>query len=220
MSEMTTEAPAMGRIIDFNRLSMWTPTPGVENKRARLSFGILDINPRISIFTNNPEDTIGKGIIPAPMNPETFFTFLMRLEMIAKGNPNAKEKIECFQGKERVKVSDLIFGKDEEGFVWVSVIAANRPNIKFVFEMSDWHTIQRGDGSKFTPAECSVLEALAKIQLLRNVYTNFFADVLKTPRPDYNASAGKRGSGEKKSDSFQKKDSADTSDFGFDDIKF
>ncbi len=204
--------------MDFQRLSMWTPTPGVENKRARLSFGILDINPRVSIFTNNPEDTIGKGIIAAPMNPETFFTFLNRLEAISKGEAGKKEKIECYQGKERVKISDLVFGKDDEGFTWISVIAPNRPNIKFVFEMSDWHTIQRGDGTKFTPSECSTLEALAKIQVLRGIYNQYFAEVLKTPRPDYNNA---RGNNQKKSGSFEKKaPAAAPSGLDFSDIDF
>lgn len=218
MSETNNQEVQQPRILDFNRLAMWTPSPGVENKRARLSFGILDISPRITIFTNNPNDTIGKGIIAAAMNPETFFTFLNRLEVIAKGPAGNKEKIECFTGKERVKVSDLVFGKDEEGFVWLSIIAPNRPNIKFIFEMSDWHTIQRGDGTKFTPSECSVLEAAAKIQVLRNIYTQHFADILKTPRPDYNALRNNQKEYPKKTEAPKKE--AVTPGITFEDIDF
>lgn len=175
----------MPRILDFNRLSMWTPTPGVENKRARLSFGMLDVNPRITIFTNNPEDKVNKGVLSAAMNPETFMMFLNRFEAITRGPADKKEKIPCYQGKERVKVSDLIFGKDADGFCWLSVVAPNRPNIKFTFKMSDWHELQLADGTKFSETDCSVLEAQAKIQILRTIYGQYFAEVMKTPKPDY-----------------------------------
>lgn len=219
MSDLNQETQPQGpRIMDFQRLSMWTATPGVENKRARLGFGMLDINPRISIFTNNPEDTINKGIITSPMNPETFLAFLNRLDTICKGPAGEKEKIECFQGfKDRVKVSDLVFGKDDEGYVWLSIVAPNRPNIKFTFEMSDWHTLTHSNGAKFTAVECSVLEAQAKIQLLRSVYGNYFAKILETPRPDY---AGMRkNQTQKKGGDFQKKPAAAT-EVSFEDIDF
>lgn len=172
-------------MLSLNRFSMWTPAPGVENKRARLSFGLLDINPRISVFTSIPDDTIGKGVISAGMNPETFFIFLSRLEAITKAPPGTKEKIECYQGREKLKSSDVIFGKDSDGMIWLSVIAPNRPNIKFIFELSNYHNIIKSDGTELSKAELSAIEAQAKISILRKMYTNYFTEISKLPLPVY-----------------------------------
>lgn len=219
-----SEVPAQPiRILDFEKMQMWTPTPGAPGKRAKLGFGIRDGNPRITVFTNDPKDTVSKGIIYAAMNPETFFAFLQMFEKVARSSEETKMKIDCFglryendkPTKDRILLSELYFGRTAEGIVWLSVVAENRPKIKFDFKISDFHGIFNGAGNQISEAEASQLEALAKIGLLRTVYGNMIAKNIENPPPRPNAN---KGGFNKTDDSFKPKTSPDNS-FG-DDLPF
>lgn len=217
---MSEELAQPIKILDFDKMQMWTPTPGAPGKRAKLGFGIRDGNPRITVFTNDPKDTASKGIIYAAMNPETFFAFLQLFEKVVRSTEETKMKIDCFglryendkPTKDRILLSELYFGRGVDGIVWISVVAENRPKIKFDFRISDFHGIFNGQGNQISEAEASQLEALAKIGLLRTVYANMIAKNIENPplRPNAN-----KGGFSKPNESFKPKPNTDTS-FGED----
>lgn len=178
MTEQTATPEQPIRIIDFERLQMWTPTPGAAGKRAKLAFGIRDGNPRVTVFTNDPNDKINNGIIYAAMNPETFYSFLELFEATIRSKEEIKYKISCFgtrwendkPTKDKILISDLCFGRDSDGIIWICLVAENRPKIKFEFTISDYHHIYDGAGNQFDKSKASHLEAKAKLAVLRDIY--------------------------------------------------
>lgn len=213
------------RIHDFERLQMWTPTPGAAGKRAKLSFGIRDGNPRITVFTNDPNDKISSGVIYAAMNPETFYMFLKLFGDVVNAKEEVKYKIQCFgtrwendkPTKDKLLISDLCFGRDAEGMVWICLIADNRPKIKFEFNISDYHLLLDGEGKQFDKPRASRLEAAAKLALLHQVYGIAITKNLENPTPRPNKDA--RGGFKKADTSFSKPADKSTADL-LDDIGF
>jgi hypothetical protein len=172
-------------IRELAKYSMFADIPGVEGKKARLAWSMREAGPRITVYTNSPSDTINYGIISAPMNPETFFITLSLLEKITTGPKDTKKKIACLTSNrnsdgsmgERVIQSEVIIGKDSEGIVWMSVIAENRPKIKFSFRIYDYHKIYNGDGNQMSEEESSVLQAQAVITALKNIYSTLTGEL-------------------------------------------
>lgn len=165
-------------ILDLERLSLFTPTPGAEGKRARLTFGIRDGYPRISVFTNDPNHSDGRGVLSAPMDGHTFYVFLDSLEEVIKHQGEVKHKIDCLTGIrnqegrviDKKLQSELWYGKDAEGHIWMSVLVSGAPKIVFKFNIYEYHFLYKPDGTKLTEAEASALAAKAMVRLLRDVF--------------------------------------------------
>jgi len=66
--------------------------------------------------------------------------------------------------------------------VWISLVAKDRPRVKFEYRVSDYHGIFHGDGSAYTDAEASVLQALAAVESLREIYGNLIGG-FRVPKP-------------------------------------
>ncbi len=179
MTVETTTRPAFNELAKF---VMFTPSPGVEGRRAKLAWVVRDGNPRISVSTNNPSDN-ARTPINAAMNPETFEIFLNEFERVITSEKSEKVKIDCFKGVrdqegkviDKVLDSELWFGKDDDGIVFISVISGERPKIKFEFNISDYHKIHRSTGP-ITKKEASCLQALAVVQTIRRVFSNFYQE--------------------------------------------
>lgn len=179
---MTTEKPALPAFNELAKFSMFTPSPGTEGKRAKLAWVVRDGNPRVTVNTNNPSDTV-RAPINAAMNPETFEIFLNEFERIIRSEKTEKMKIDCLKGirnddnrvTEKILDSELWFGKDEDGIAFISVISGTRPKIKFEFNISDYHKIHKSSGP-LTKAESSCLQALAVVQTIRRVFTQYYRE--------------------------------------------
>jgi hypothetical protein len=156
----------------------------------------------LTVFTNDPKDQVSKGIMYAPMNPETFYAFLDLFEQATKSTSGTKYKIDCLTSTrdqagnikqdEKVLLSEVWFGKDDAGLVWLSCVAPNRPKIKFTFKVSDYHRIFK-DGSPLSEAEASCLQAMATVRILRNAFYPLVSTLKSTtpntgdkPRTSYN----------------------------------
>lgn len=193
MSDNTTaSAQPMYEFKELDKFQMFTDAPGAEGKRSRLVWSSYRGNPRVTVFTQVPNDT-NKGILNAAMNPETFLVFLDMLEQVARKNEECKYKLANYtlirtgeddnrkQRGEKVLASDLWFGRDNGGLVWISVVAENRPKIKFDFKISDFHKLYKGDGNALTDAEASSLQALAVIRALRDVMMMHMGELRQRP---------------------------------------
>jgi hypothetical protein len=177
------------RIQELDKFGIYVSAPGEEGKRSRLAWSILNGNPRISVYTNITSDAnVNYGIISAPMNPETFYIFMHMLESMCKGENGKNAKIDC-NSKKRLEngkygdmflLSELYFGKDDNGIMWISVQSTGRPKIKFEIHLSDFHKIYKSDGTAISAGEGSVLQTLAMINALRAAYYSF-APMIKQP---------------------------------------
>lgn len=167
-------------IRELSRFNMFAPNPANGQRQSRLSWGVRDGNPRITVFTNTQTEKPVDGIITAAMNPETFYIFLSDLNEVAlNGENGTKRKIDCFQGvygddgkitNERILASELYYGKDDNGIVWLSVISGNKPKVKFEFKVSDYHKFYRGNGEALSDKETSQLQTLAVVLALKDIY--------------------------------------------------
>lgn len=215
---MAEAQPQVFQFKELEKFQLFTETPGVAGKRSRLGYSSYRGNPRISVYTNVPNDT-GKGMINAAMNPETFLAFLDLFEQVAKGNAETKFKIECYTiqravegqetSKEKILASELYFGRDSNGIIWISVTAPNRPRIKFDFKLSDFHKIFKEDGKPLSDTEGSSLQAMATITALRSVFLGHMSDL----RPPYTPNKDGAGMG-------SRAPAKAVTSAGFDDITF
>ena len=186
---MTDPVAIVHEFKELDKFILYTDAPDAPGKRSRLTWSTYRGNPRITVFTSVPNDS-GKGIINAPMNPETFIILMNELERIAKNPGEEKIKLTCLttvkredgqRSQERTLLSDVWVGRDSAGIVWMSVIAEGRPKIKFEFHVSDFHKLTHGDGTAFSAAESSALQALAYVIGTRNAILPHTADI----RPPY-----------------------------------
>jgi hypothetical protein len=187
--------------LDNNKLSMRAPNS--KGKMAGLNWMLVKNNPRLVVYTNDPEDTTDYGKITAALDAPTFFAFVQLLRQAIAAEGKFREKIDnsnfTFPGGKRSEtpsvVSSLIVGRDEDGLIWISVSAPRRPQIKFHFINPDFHNFLHNDGTPYTKAECSVLYAKSYATLLELVMAHLLVSeyVAPEPKPDQGGNRGGYG---------------------------
>lgn len=179
--------PAKPRIMDLNRFTMFADVPGVENQKAKLSWGIRDGSARVTVFVFNTAAKRNE-VISAPLGTETFLVFCDMFEKIIDASPGSKSKIDCYMGirdaggkltGEKKLIGEFWFGVDNEGLIWVSLVDADKPRIKFTFKMWDYHKILKTDGTPLTDVEASKAVARTTIRALREVYVPAMAQFIE-----------------------------------------
>ena len=190
-------------INEFQAFMMYaTPTNG-STRSPKLSFGIRDGKPRITVYTNVPEDSDKfYGIINAPMDAMTFTTVMTLLSDIAVGPNDTKQRIDNFTSRrqedgsygDKILLSSTMIGKDASGIVWISVISDDdtRPKIKFEFTLSDYHKLVKSDGTPYSKAEASVLVTRGLTENLPKMIMPFMSgfSAKGNARPTNNQSSG------------------------------
>lgn len=193
--------------LDHRKLNLSAPTPGQPGKFSSLIWGFHANNPRITVWTNVPEDQTeknGNGKIAANMDTPVMFAMLNLLNMAIDAEGEKRWKIEnknfIFPGGKRsekpVVVSETWIGKDAEGCVFISVTARDRPKIKFVFGSNDFHAFMNQDGSPMSKAETSVLFAKAYVRILEGILPGLAIANYEEPKPKEGGGGyGNRGGG-------------------------
>lgn len=154
--------------------------PNAAGKNATLKFGFVNNNPRLTVWTNDPNDTIDKGKISAALNLPVLYAWLELIKEAATSEPGFKAAIEnknfIFPGGKRseapVVTSRLIAGKDENGVVYVSVTANQRPNIKFAFGTDSYHSFKDAQGNQMDRGAASKYTALGFYHLMQGLYAH------------------------------------------------
>ncbi len=203
MAEQQTQqenTPRKKTALEHDKLSLFA-RPGAPGQRApKLTWSMINGNPRVMVYTNDPEDQGNDyGRITAKLDTPVFFALLELLERAAKSPEETKTKLEnknhtYYEGKRSETasvVSELMFGKDQAGIVWLSVVMPNRPKIKFKFTFGDYHEFYHGDGTPFTESEASALSAVAYTNLLRKWAANVANSDDQIPEPQPRKDGGK-----------------------------
>lgn len=183
------EAPQR-RLVELEKFMMFSPTPNVEGRRSKLTWGVREANPRIVVYTNDPADKEQYGMISARMDPVTFFSFLDELEKLARSPGEGRGWVECMTGEyendkatgRKIKDSTLYYGKNAEGLVWLMVDSAKegRPKVRFVFEISDYHCFFKSDGTAMTRGEASSMAAISTVKNVRTIVNNIMSEQLSS----------------------------------------
>jgi len=166
--------------LDNRKLHLSTRCPGDNTKWSSFTWQLVANNPRLVVWTNDPNDTgesNNYGKIVANLDMPTFTAFLDRLGNLIDHQGEKKEYLENYnfifprgvKSETPVLISTLYFGKDKDGLIWVSLVSKNRPIIKFTFGESDFHHFFNGDGSPAGKDAVSQYYAKAYVKVLYGV---------------------------------------------------
>ncbi len=206
MSTGFQRPPREKNALDNRKLNLSAPTPGVQGKTASLIWGLMSNNPRLTVYTNDPNDTgeqNGWGKIQAALDAPTFFAFLALLQDALEAKEEVKMMIEnknfIFPGGRRsehpVVVSELWVGRDKEGVIWVSVSAKDRPKIEFPIGPGDFHELYHGSGERLSKGEASAIYTKGYIALLQGMMTTMLCtNYVEPEKRDPPAGSGGGGS--------------------------
>lgn len=204
---MTFQPPARKKIaLDNNKLNLVTKCPTASDKDSKLVWGFYNNSPRITVYTGDPSEQgverSNYGRIVANLDIPTLYVLFTKLEEAITAENGFKDKVEnknfTFYGGKRsdapVVQSEVWFGKDKEGLIWISVTAKERPVIKFPICPSDYHNFYHGDGTPYSKAEASQACAKGYLGFLKMLYANLatteFVDLLAERDKKNNQSGG------------------------------
>ena len=194
--------------LDNNKLKLSVPCPTAPGKFSSLVWGVYKNNPRITVYTGDPEDSgerNGYGAIKANLDGPQFAAFIEMCNSVIQGPAGEKRKIELleftfFGGKRSempVVVSEVWVGKDPDGAIWISVTAVNRPKIKFIFSSGQYCNLFHGDGTPLSKDETSKLFAAGYVKLISNLVPNVmvseFAEIVPKQQGGYQNKGGGGG---------------------------
>lgn len=181
---MAEERDPNDKIIEIPRTRMFGKPVQGANRSPQLAWCIWRANPRITVFINGPQDQAGKGVISAPMDPTTMYVLLDDILKIIDGPNGSHEHMTCWTtakndnnsavAAEKILLSEVHYGKDDKGIVWISIQAKDQPKIRFDYRMSDWHELFI-DGQPASESTSSMKRARGAIKLLKEVYPQLVA---------------------------------------------
>lgn len=183
--------------LDSRKLHLTTRCPGDSTKFSSFTWQLVANNPRLVVWTNDPSDTgeaNGYGKITANLDAPTFTAFLQLLGEVIDSPGEKKEYLENrnyifpkgVRSETPVLISTLYCGKDKDGIIWISLVAKNRPIIKFTFGEGEFHHFFNGDGTPADKAKVSQRYARAYIKLLYGIMETLLVNLwVEPPKRDY-----------------------------------
>ena len=201
MSEFAKPAERVKNALDTRKLHLSTRCPADNTKWSSFTWLIVASNPRLVVWTNDPGDAgevNNYGKIVANFDIMSFTVFLQLLGEVIDHSGERKESIETYnyifprgvRSETPVLVSTLYFGKDKDGIIWVSLVAKNRPVIKFVFGENEFHHYINGDGTPADKSKTSQRYARAYIKILYDVMEQLLVSTYVAPPPPENKQGG------------------------------
>lgn len=139
---MAFEPPAIIRTV---RLAPFTLRKYYDNSNdfATLTWAVRMGYPRITIWLTNKKDELGKAgkeqAITAPFDYITLEMFFKLLQDMIVAEPGSKISIDCYNASyvnnektnDIVLQSKVIFGKDDNGVIYLGVVDGDKPKVKF-----------------------------------------------------------------------------------------
>ena len=187
--------------LDNNKITM-----RAQNKAGKVSsliFGLINNNPRLTVYTNDPNDTADYGKIVAALDTPMFNALLEMLQEVINTPGTIKlglrNKNYIYPKGQRsetpVVVSDVLVGRDETGVIWIAVTARNRPMINFQFINPEFHMFIDGDGNAMDKAKASNFTARAYLRLLSQMVNTLQVTDWIEPAPKPQRQGGGGGGG-------------------------
>lgn len=193
---------------DNRKLSLSAPCPTAQGKTSSLTWQFTGNNPRIVVWTGDPEDSGQQnnyGKIVSKLDPFIFSILIQTIQeaIDAPGEykriVNSKDFV-FFGGKrsERPEVtSSIIIKKGSDGVIALMVVDAKkqqRPKIPFKLLPPRFLELVDGSGAALPEAELSKLAAQAYINLLKDVmFTLVVTEYVEPPPKDQNGGGNKGG---------------------------
>lgn len=185
--------------------SIFAPAIEEGGKQARLSFSFMDGRPRLSLFTNVSTDE-KKGIVSTGFYPEIFYSILDACEGVLNAAPGTCINVRNLtsvrneDGRptgEKIVSSQLVFGKNDEGILYISLLAQGLTKIKFFFKMSEYHQVFKEDKTPISEEEGSIMVAKGWLNGVRKACDVHTVQLL----PDYNSDKSKDKKNQSKAES-------------------
>jgi hypothetical protein len=199
-------APRVKNALDNQKLKLQAKNETGRN--ANLSWNLFSNNPRVTVWTGVDGDK-DNGKITGAFDTLGFYQFLEGLKVAIAFRPTegAKEfrnKVELMRPNFKpgggrpegvVKASEVWYGKDAEGVVWLSLCAYQRPMIKFPLLPNEYHRFCHATGETLSAGEAStLLAAPAYIRALELIMAQLQVVEYKEPPPrDPNRGGGSGG---------------------------
>lgn len=180
--------------LDHAKLKLSTPCPSAQGKWSTFGWGITGNNPRITVYTNDPNDSKNdNGRITGPMGSPDLFAIMHFLQVAVDAPGKCRNKVALknfiFPGGRRsekpVVVAELWIGQDDEGVIWMSLCSpdSSRPKIKFPIGPGDFANWFKEDGSEYSKGEISKIYAAGYMELIKNVMEQLIVTEYKEPEP-------------------------------------
>jgi hypothetical protein len=186
--------------IDDIKLRLYAEPVNGGKKKPSLYVEFFENNPRLVVKTNVDNDT-DYGKIRAKLDMPYFFAMIDLLKSVIDGpngqRPRFVNKTRKFLNNESKILDDsyVLCGKDDNGVVFISVLAYNkeRPKIKFEFGFNDYHTIVNHDGTPYDKGKWSQHCARGWVEVVSDVLKRTFSS--NWEYVDYFAKKGDRKAG-------------------------
>ena len=199
--------PRVKNALDNQKLKLQAKNE--QGKNANLSWNLFSNNPRVTVWTGVDGDK-DNGKITGAFDTFGFYQFLEGLRMAIAFQPTegAKEfrnKVELMRPNFKpgggrpdgvIKASEVWYGKDAEGVVWLSLCAYQRPMIKFILVPNEYHQFRHSTGEALSAGEASArLAAPAYIRALELIMAQLQVVEYKEPPPRDNQGGNRGGQG-------------------------
>lgn len=186
--------------LDESKLKLSGPQQDGGRGRPTLAVGLHKNQPRLDVYTNDPNDKIDNGRIRAAMDTPTFFGLLELLNLAIEADGKFMRAVQnrgySFRGGKRSEspetLSTTIVGKEDDGRIYIEVVAERRPRIKFYFLPSNWHHLMDQSGNKLSEAEVTVIYAKAWLKIMQQLIPHLLVTEYVEPEPRDN-NGGNRG---------------------------
>lgn len=200
-------APRAKNALDNQKLRLYAKND--QGRNASLSWNLFSNNPRVTVWTGVDGDK-DNGKITGAFDTLGFYQFLEGLKMAIAFRPTegAKEfrnKVELMRPNFKpgggrpdgvVKASEVWYGKDQDGVVWISLCAYNRPMIKFTLVPNEYHRFTHATGESLSAGEASMmLAAPAYVRVLELIMAQLQVVEYKEPPPRDNQGGNRGGQG-------------------------
>jgi hypothetical protein len=188
--------------LDNSKLSL--QCPNAAGKLATLKWGLKKNNPQLTVWTNEPNDTKDYGKIVGSTDTPHFYAFLEMVRSAALSVGECRFSIDCKnhtwannkRSETPVVTARLVCGKDEQGCVFISVVAHGRPNLKFVLAPNTWHSFRDAGGNEMPAAEASKFFALGLVKAIEKIMANVQVTEYVEPEPPKQGGYGQGGGGQ------------------------
>ena len=188
-------------ILDDPKLKLYAAPVEGSTRAPALSWGVGERgNPRITVYTNDPNASKDNATIQAKFDMPNFFVFLNQFEDVISGTGKSMEGMRnsghtFFGGKRSERpetLSTALVGREDSGKIFIQVGTRNSPRIKFYLMPSNWHHLIDHAGNALSEERASTLMARGYLDTLRMVIPQMALAGYQPPEPKDN---GNRGGG-------------------------